>query len=75
VPRGVGCLEGNPWHYRMRGGSKREEKRAGDEALKEPIIEVIRKNPAYGYRRIKPELEAALDAVINHKRLRRLLNE
>lgn len=72
--RALGVSKGT-WHYRMRGGSKAAEKRARDETLKEPILEIVRDHPAYGYRRIKPELEEAIDEVINHKRLRRLLNE
>lgn len=62
------------WHYRMRDGSKAAEKEAADEALREPTIEIIRKHPAYGYRRIRPDLEEATDQVISDKRLRRLLN-
>jgi len=58
----------------MRGGSKREEKRARDEALKGPTVEIIREHPAYGYRRIKPELERIVGEIVNHKRIRRLLN-
>jgi len=72
--RALGVSKGM-WHYRMRGGLKAAEKRADDEALKEPIVEIITANPAYGYRRIKPELEEAVGEVVNDKRLRRLLNE
>ena len=72
--RALGVSKGT-WHYRMRGGSKAVEKRARDEALKEPLVGIITKNPAYGYRRIKPELEEIIGEVVNHKRLRRLLNE
>jgi len=32
-------------------------------------------HPGYGYRRLKPELEARTGQRINHKRLRRLLRE
>ena len=74
------CLEAlgvsqGTWHDRMRGGSKPAERRARNEALKPVIIEIIRKNPAYGYRRIKPDLKDLADEVVNHKRLRRLLND
>jgi putative transposase len=74
------CLEAlsvskGTWHYRMRDGSKREERRRRDEALKLPVIEIIRKNPGYGYRRIDPDLREATGEPVNHKRLRRLLNE
>ncbi len=74
------CLEAlgvskGTWHYRMRSGSKAAEKKAADEALRAPTVEIIRKHPSYGYRRIKPELEEVRGEVINHKRLRRLLGE
>lgn len=62
------------WHYRMRDGSKAAEKEAADEALRAPTIEIIGKHPAYGYRRIRPDLEEATGQVISDKRLRRLLN-
>jgi len=73
------CLEAlsvskGTWHYRMRGGSKAAEKRAADEAIRGPTVEIIRNHPGYGYRRIKPDLEEAAGERINHKRLRRLLN-
>jgi len=72
------CLEAldvskGTWHYRMRDGSKAAEKRAVDEALRGPITEIIDTHPAYGYRRIRPELEEATGEVVNDKRLRRLL--
>lgn len=74
------CLEAldvskGTWHYRMRGGSKAAEKRVADEALREPIVEIIRKHPSYGYRRIRPDLEEETGRVINDKRLRRLLGQ
>lgn len=72
--RALGVSKGT-WHYRMRGGSKAAEKRAADEALRSPLVDVITDHPAYGYRRIKPELEERVGEVINHKRLRRLLNQ
>jgi len=36
---------------------------------------VVEEHPAYGYRRIKVELEESYGTVVNHKRLRRLLRE
>ena len=72
--RALGVSKGT-WHYRMRGGSKAEARRASDAELKGPVVEVIRNHPSYGYRRIRPELEAATEEVVNGKRLRRLLNE
>ena len=52
-----------------------EEKRVRSKALKEPFVEIVRENPGYGYQRIKPHLEGAIEEVVNHQRLRRLLNE
>lgn len=63
------------WHYRMRKGSKWAERKATDAALRPVVVKIIGENPAYGYRRIQPDLEEAIDEVVNHKRLRRLLNE
>ena len=71
--RALGVSKGT-WHYRMRKGSKGAEREAKDEALKPKVVEVIGDNPAYGYRRIQPDLEALAEEVVNHKRLRRLLN-
>ena len=36
---------------------------------------IIRDHPDYGYRRILPELRERSGEQVNHKRLRRLLNE
>lgn len=72
--RALGVSKGT-WHYRMRGGSKAAEKAARDEEAKGPIVEIIERHPAYGYRRIKPEYEEETGEVINHKRLRRLLRQ
>jgi len=74
------CLEAlgvskGSWHYRMRNGSRREERQTRDQALKPLVVEVIGENPAYGYRRIQPDLELATGEAVNHKRLRRLLNQ
>lgn len=63
------------WHYRMRGGSKKREREARDEALKPKVVKVVEAHPDYGYRRMKPDLEAEAGEVVNHKRLRRLLNQ
>jgi transposase InsO family protein len=43
--------------------------------LKEHIVDIIEEHPAYGRRRILPELEERTGQTINHKRLRRLLDE
>jgi putative transposase len=63
------------WHYRMRGGSKQADFAAMDEALKPKVIKVVEAHPDYGYRRMKPDLEVEGDETVNHKRLRRLLNQ
>ena len=72
--RALGVSKGT-WHYRMRNGSKAAEREASDRALREPIVEIIRSHPSYGYRRIRPDLEEVLGETVNDKRLRRLLNK
>lgn len=61
------------WHYRQRRIARQAEVAAEEERLKAQVVEVVEEHPAYGYRRLLPELEARGEAV-NHKRLRRLLN-
>lgn len=46
-----------------------------DQRLMTHIREIIRDHPDYGYRRILPELRERTGEQVNHKRLRRLLNE
>jgi len=41
--------------------------------LKELIIKIIKKDPSYGYRRIKKALEERYNVVVNHKLLLKLL--
>ena len=43
--------------------------------MKDHIVDIIREHPGYGRRRILPELEERTEQTINHKRLRRLLDE
>jgi putative transposase len=62
------------WHYRQRRGAREAESVAEEARLKEQVIDVVEDHPAYGYRRLLPELHARGEQ-INHKRLRRLLNE
>jgi hypothetical protein len=74
------CLEAlgvskGTWHYRMRSGSKRQERQVRDEVLKPKVVQIIKDHPDYGYRRIQPDLEAEVEGAVNHKRLRRLLNQ
>ncbi|MCA1838303.1 MAG: IS3 family transposase [Actinobacteria bacterium] len=63
-------------YYRLHGTADR---RASDEVLKKHVVAVIEENPAYGYRRIKRELEERCSEVdagaerVNHKRIRRVL--
>jgi hypothetical protein len=68
--RALGVSKGT-WHdrqQRRRAGPDPEEER-----LKAEVEAIIAEHPAYGYRRIRPELEARTGKMINHKRLRRLL--
>lgn len=74
------CLEAlgvskGTWHYRMRSGSKRQERQVRDEVLKPKVVQIIKDHPDYGYRRIQPDLEAEVEGAVNHKRLRRLLTQ
>lgn len=62
------------WHYRQTRSAREDEVAAEDRRLKKQVAEVAGEHPAYGYRRLLPELEARGEE-INHKRLRRLLNE
>jgi putative transposase len=59
------------WHRHQR----RPKVSPQDEELKEKVLQVVEDHPAYGYRRIKVELEARHGIKVNHKRLRRLLLE
>ncbi len=68
--RAVGLSKGT-WHYRQRRRSRAER----DAALKTEIVSVIEEHPGYGFRRIQAELVARLRRPINHKRLRRVLNQ
>jgi len=46
-----------------------------DQRLMQHVRAIIRDHPDYGYRRILPELRERTGEQVNHKRLRRLLNE
>jgi len=63
------------WHYRMRGDSKQAEREARNEVLRPKVVKVVEDHPDYGYRRMKPDLEVEVGEAVNHKRLRRLLNQ
>ena len=62
------------WHYRQSRAAQQAEIAAEEERLKQVVAEVIEEHPAYGYRRLLPELEERGEE-INHKRHRRLLNK
>ena len=59
------------WHRHQR----RPEVSEKDKELKTKVTKVVEEHPAYGYRRIKVELEESYGTVVNHKRLRRCLRE
>jgi len=59
------------WHRSQRRPNVSRE----DVELKGKVLRVVEDHPAYGYRRIKVELEARHGIKVNHKRLRRLLSE
>jgi putative transposase len=63
-------LSKGTWHYQQHSKPQRRTK---DEVLKERIVKVIEKHPAYGYRRIGRELAERDAQRVNHKRLRRVL--
>ena len=70
------CLEAlelpkSTYYYRKRQPQQSEQ----EKALMTHIRSIIREHPGYGYRRILPELRERTGERINHKRLRRLLNE
>jgi len=66
------ALSKGTWHYRRKREEAVDEQ---EEELKEELHAAIVENPGYGYRRLKPELEARTGEKINAKRIRRLLQE
>jgi transposase InsO family protein len=71
------CLEAidlpkSTYYYRK---NRSEEPSEEEQKLMSHVREIIGEHPAYGYRRILPELEERTDQTVNHKRLRRLLSE
>lgn len=72
------CLEAvdlpkSTWYYRQqrrREGLNQEEK-----ILVSTIRDIVADHPAYGYRRILPELRERAGVKVNHKRLKRLLRQ
>jgi transposase InsO family protein len=65
-------LPKSTYYYRKDRSERSSE---DDQKLMSCIREIIREHPEYGYRRILPELEERTGERVNHKRLRRLLNE
>ena len=62
------------WPYRQKREGRQAEVVAEEQRLKTVVVEIIEEHPAYGYRRLSPELEERGEGV-NDKRLRRLLSE
>lgn len=57
------------WRRRKQTGANKYRQ------VKSVIRQIIKHHPAYGYRRITPELEEAYGIKINHKPVQRLLSE
>lgn len=68
-------LPASTWYYRQKNPDNINEESARVEFIKTELDEIVRENPGYGYRRIKPEYEERTGEVINHKRLLKLLND
>lgn len=62
------------WHYRQKRNERQTEVEAEEQRLKGVVVEIVEEHPAYGYRRLLPELSERGERV-GHKRLRRLLGE
>ena len=69
--RAIG-LPKSTYYYRKRRSEGPSEE---DKMLMGHVREIIAEQPAYGYRRILPDLEERMGQRVNHKRLRRLLSE
>lgn len=71
------CLEAldlpkSTYYYRK---NRSDEPSKEEQELMNHVRAIIQEHPGYGYRRILPELEERAGQTVNHKRLRRLLNE
>lgn len=64
-------LPKSTYYYRRKHRGPSED----DQRLMQHVRSIIREHPDYGYRRILPELRERTGEQVNHKRLRRLLNE
>jgi putative transposase len=65
-------LPKSTYYYRKNRSDQPSEE---EQELMDHVREIIGEHPAYGYRRILPELEERTGQRVNHKRLRRLLSE
>jgi transposase InsO family protein len=65
-------LPKSTYYYRQKRPDGPSEE---DQRLMSQVREIIQEHLEYGYRRILPELEERTGQRVNHKRLRRLLNE
>jgi transposase len=65
-------LPKSTYYYRKNRPEKPSEE---EQKLMDHVREIIQEHPSYGYRRILPELEERTGQAVNHKRLRRLVNE
>lgn len=63
-------LPKSSWYYQTEEKVDYQEKY---DYLEDPLIEIARNHPGYGYRRIKPELEGSFGHKINHKVIQKLL--
>jgi len=58
------------WYYHQRPERRSYEEKYAH--LQDPLEQIARKHPGYGYRRASPELREQLGHPVNHKVLRRL---
>ncbi len=54
------------WHRRMRQLEESKQE-ARDRRLKAQVLQVVHEHPAYGYRRIRPELQASFGERVKAK--------
>jgi len=67
--RAAGLSKGT-WHHRQH----RPPPEQRDQDLRQRVRDIIEDNPSYGYRPILAELNESSSGLVNHKRLRRILN-
>lgn len=66
-------LPQSTWYYHQDHPHRTDAVKHAD--LRDPLESIVEEHPAYGYRRIKTELEESHGLVVNHKPLRRLLRQ